>query len=319
MRAIVVHAPGSPEVLQIEEREQPEPGPDQTLIRIRAFGLNRAELFTRQGHSPSVQFPRIIGIECVGEIVEDRSGRFAAGQRVATMMGGMGRSYDGSYAQFVVVPADQVLPLRSQLSWEELGAIPEMYQTANGALRHALRVQSGGTLLIRGGTSSVGMAAIGLGRALGLHVLATTRQPERLHRLREAGAAEALIDDGALAEKLKVSGGADYLLELIGVATLDDSLQCLAEGGRLCMAGILSGSWELNRWNPMEHIPNGRYFTAYSGEGIAADELQDIIDRIEAGELQLHRDRVFRFEEIVQAHHYMESNQATGKCVVSVG
>ncbi len=116
-----------------------------------------------------------------------------------------------------------------------------------------------------------------------------------------------------------MSGGADYLLELIGVATLDDSLQCLAEGGRLCMAGILSGSWELNRWNPMEHIPNGRYFTAYSGEGIAADELQDIIDRIEAGELQLHRDRVFRFEEIVQAHHYMESNQATGKCVVSVG
>ncbi len=322
MRAIVVPHPGGPGVFRYErERPVPTPGPDQVLIRVRAFGLNRAELFTRQGHSPGVEFPRVIGIECVGEVAEDPSGRFAAGTTVATMMGGMGRQYDGSYAEYTVVPIDQVLPVQTGLSWERLGALPEMYQTAQGSLRQALRSesQSGKTLFVRGGTSSVGLAAIALARSYGLRVLASTRQSDRFELLKEQGADVPVLDHGGeLADEIHALGGADYVLELIGTRTLDDSLNCLVAGGRVCVTGILAGEWELNAWNPMAQIPSGCYLTAYSGTGMAAEDLQAIVDAVEADELFVRTDRVFGFDEIVAAHEYMEANRATGKLVVRV-
>jgi NADPH:quinone reductase-like Zn-dependent oxidoreductase len=126
MKAVVIRQAGGPEVLSLEDRPMPSPRPGWVLIRVRAFGLNRSELFTRRGHSPNVRFPRILGIEAVGEVVEAPAGGFAPGDKVATAMGGMGRAFDGGYAEYTLVPASQVQKVETGLDWATLGALPEM-------------------------------------------------------------------------------------------------------------------------------------------------------------------------------------------------
>ena len=251
MKAIVVEAPGGPDVLQIKEVPRPKARPGWVLVAVEAFGLNRAELFTRCGDSgPAVVFPRIIGIECVGRVVEAHNGPLAVGQKVAAMMGGMGRAFDGSYAECVLLPEACVLPIDTDLPWETFGALPEMFQTASGSLRLALGVAAGRTLLIRGGTSSVGLAAAALARELGLTVIATTRRKERSVALHENGALHVLVDEtGRLNDSLRAifPEGVDFVLELVGTATLNDSLAMLRHpGGICCMTGILAGEWQLN-------------------------------------------------------------------------
>lgn len=321
MKAIVVHRPGGPEVLRLETIPIPQPQLGWVRIRIRAFGLNRAELFTRAGDSgAAVKFPRVIGIECVGEVDLDPSGEIRSGQKVAAMMGGMGRAFDGSYAEFTVVPRASVLQIQTELDWPDFAALPEMFQTASGSLQ-ALRVTEDKTILIRGGTSSVGMAAAALARNLGLHVIATTRRAEREYALKDNGADQVLIDSGGpLNRSLRAikEDGVDYVLDLVGTKTLDDSLAMLAPGGTCCMTGILAGSWFLNEWNPMERIRPGTYLTAYSGEGMPEAELQKIVTAVEAGRISVKTDRVFGLKELALAHQYMESNQALGKCVVNL-
>jgi len=175
MKAVVIHKAGGPEALKIEERPVPIVQPGWVVIKVKAFGLNRSELFTRQGHSPTVRFPRILGIEGVG-IVENAPGsEFQSGQMVATAMGGMGREFDGSYAEYTSVPANQVKVIDSTLDWTVLGALPEMIQTAWGSLHVSLQLKAGQSLLIRGGTTSVGLAAAVLAKQQGALVAATTR------------------------------------------------------------------------------------------------------------------------------------------------
>ena len=123
MRAFVIKEPGGPEKLELREVPRPTPRDGWVLIRNRAFGLNRSEWFTRRGESPSVEFPRVLGIECVGEVVAAPGCDLAAGQRVAAMMGGMGRQFDGSYAEYVLVPQQHVFPLKTNLDWRILGAL----------------------------------------------------------------------------------------------------------------------------------------------------------------------------------------------------
>ena len=218
MKAIRVHRPGGPEVLEIEELPRPEPRAGWVRIRVRAFGLNRSEMYTRQGHSPSVQFPRVLGIECVG-VVDDAGGTdLSIGQIVAALMGEMGRAYDGGYAEYTLVPRDRVLPLHTDLTWDVLAALPETYLTAWGSLVEAMQLEIGQTLLIRGATSSVGMAAVSLAKGMGMRVLATTRDPAKADALRQNGVDDVVIDTGRIAEDVKqrVAGGVDALLELIG-------------------------------------------------------------------------------------------------------
>jgi NADPH:quinone reductase-like Zn-dependent oxidoreductase len=320
MKAAVIHAAGGPEALKIEDRPVPVPQRGELLIRVAAFGLNRSELFTRQGHSPNVLFPRILGIEAVGTVAAAPGGEFAPGQMVATVMGGMGRALDGSYAEYTCVPAGQVRAVRTDLPWEILGALPEMLQTVWGALFRGLRLQPGERLLIRGGTTSIGLAAAAIARAHGVQVGATSRHSSSEALVRASGADHFFLDDGAVAETVRGAwkGGADKVLELIGTTTLADSLAAVQEPGIVCMAGMVGDRWSFAQFAPMDVIPTGVSLTTYSG-GVAdflAMPLQELIDQVADGRLPVAAARVFKLDDIVDAHRLKESNQAGGKIVV---
>lgn len=321
MKAVVLHAPGGPEALTIEDRPVPVPRPGEVLIRVEAFGLNRSELFTRQGHSPDVAFPRILGIEAVGTVADAPGGEFEHGQSVATVMGGMGRAFDGGYAEYTCVPAGQVRAFRRHLPWDRLGALPEMLQTAWGALFRGLRLQRGDRLLIRGGTTSVGLAACSMARAHGAEVGATSRHAGSDVLVRGSGAHQFFIDDGKIADMVRQTwaGGADKVLELVGTTTLADSLAAVREPGIVCMTGMVGNRWSLADFAPMDVIPTGVSLTTYSGgvQDFLAMPLQALIDQVEIGELPVRIARVFGMHSIVEAHRLMESNQAGGKIVVT--
>jgi NADPH:quinone reductase-like Zn-dependent oxidoreductase len=320
MKAVVMHEPGGPEVLRIEQRPVPEPREGQVLMRVEAFGLNRSELFTRQGHSPGVAFPRILGIEAVGSVVEAPGGEFQAGQVVATVMGGMGRQFDGGYAEYTVVPASQVQAISTQLPWDRLGALPEMLQTAWGALFRALRLKPGERLLIRGGTTSVGLAAAAIAKGHGIEVGATSRHAAGELLVRAVGVDRFFLDSGAIAETVRREwdGGVDKVLELVGATTLADSLLTTREGGVVCMAGMVGNRWSLSDFAPMDVIPTAVSLTTYSGgvSDFMAMPLQKLVDQVAGGTLPIAAGRVFHIDDIVDAHRTMESNAAGGKIVV---
>jgi NADPH:quinone reductase-like Zn-dependent oxidoreductase len=318
MKAVVIRRAGGPEALEIESVPVPAPRRGEVLIRVKAFGLNRSELFTRLGQSPSVTFPRILGIEAVGVVEEAPGGEFQQGDVVATAMGGMGRSFDGGYAEFTCPPASQVQAIRTHLAWETLGAIPEMLETAWGSLFRALRLQRGERLLVRGGTTSVGLAAAAIAKHHGAVVMATTRRPDREAMLRENGADEVYVDDGQIAAQVTGARRADKVLELIGTSSLLDSLRCCREGGIVCMTGIVGNTWSLDSFSPMEAIPTGVCLTAYAGENddFMRTPLEDLAQQIAAGSLRVPVGRTFHLDQIAEAHRLMEENRAGGKIVV---
>lgn len=322
MKAAVTLRQGNPEVIEIQNRPIPTIKEGWVLIKVKAFGLNRSELFTRQGHSPNVVFPRIQGIECVGLVEKDPSGKLEKGQQVAAIMGGMGREFDGGYAEYVLVPEDIIFSFTSSLPWDILGAIPEMFQTVAGSLQEALEIDKNETLLIRGGTSSIGMLSCQLAKYLGVTVIATTRNESKRQHLLDNGVDHVIIDNGSIKHEVKklFPKGVHKVLELIGTRTLKDSLQCIQAKGMVCMTGILGNEWTMKEFTPMGDIPSMGRLTVYMGEANNMDHsrLQEFISLVEKDTIKLHIDRVFNLEEITTAHNYMEQNLAKGKLVVLI-
>jgi NADPH:quinone reductase-like Zn-dependent oxidoreductase len=320
MKAAVIYEAGGPEVLRMESRPVPVPQPGEVLIQVKAFGLNRSELFTRQGLSPGVVFPPILGIEAVGLVEEAPGAEFNKGEIVATAMGGMGRNFDGGYAEYTCVPVSQVQVIKTSLPWKTLGALPEMLQTAWGSLFKSLRLGRAERLLIRGGTTSIGLAAAAIAKNHGAIVASTTRRPDREQLLRSSGADQVFIDAGAIAEQVKevFPSGVDKVLELIGTTTLGDSLRCAKQRGIVCMTGMVGNKWSFDDFSPMDVIPTSVCLTTYDGgpEDFMLTPLEELVEQVAAGTLQVQVGRVFKLDDIVEAHRYMEENKAGGKIVV---
>ncbi|MDX6253730.1 MAG: NADPH:quinone reductase [Frankiales bacterium] len=321
MRAIVLDAPGPPEALIIRELPTPRPDKGWVLIRVKAFGLNRSELHTRLGLAIGVTFPRVLGIEATGVVAECPGGEFAVGQQVVAMMGGMGRQFDGGYAEYTSVPASQVIPFTSDLPWATLGAVPEMLQTSHGSLTVGLDAQPGQSILIRGGTSSIGLATAVLAKRQGMTVLSTTRNPARADALKAVGVDHVLIDDGAVAPQVRaiLSDGVNTALELVGAPTVRDTLQATAFHGVVCFTGMLSNQWILPDFYPMDYLPRGVRLAAYGGDAgdLPAYVLQEFLDAVSKGEAVVPIDRTYTFDQIVDAHRHMEEGGAVGKIVVT--
>lgn len=321
MRAVVIDAPGGPEVLRLRQLPVPVPAAGEVLIRVEAFGLNRSELHFRRGMGHFGSFPRVPGIEAVGTVEAAPGGEYAVGTQVAALMGGMGRDFDGGYAEYTLVPASNVVPFTSTLDWATIGAVPEMLQTAHGSLTVGVDARRGDTILIRGGTSSVGLACIVLAKQQGMTVIATSRNPDRAERLHAAGADHVVIDTGSIADAVRriVPDGVNGAVELIGTDTLPDTLRATAVHGTVSFSGMLSDVWTIPDFYPMAVIPNGVRLTAYSGEAsdLPASVLQAFLDAVAAGTVRVPIAKVYALEEIVQAHRDMEDGARSGKLVVT--
>jgi NADPH:quinone reductase-like Zn-dependent oxidoreductase len=320
MRAVVLSGPGPVKNLEVTRLPLPEPGPGRVRIRVEAAGLNRSELHTRLGLAEGVTFPRVPGIEATGTVDLDPAGVLAPGQQVVAMMGGMGRTFDGGYAEYAVVPRVQVVPFRSELPWETLGAVPETLQTAYGSLTTGLDLRAGQSLLVRGGTSALGFAATALAKDLGATVLATTRSTDRLAALEDHGVDHPLVDDGEVAAQVRAifPDGVDAALELVGTPTLPDTLAATRVHGTVCFTGMLSNQWLVRDFYPIGYLPTGVRLTAYSGDAtdLPAEVLQRFLDRISSGELSLGPVHVYPLDRVREAHRDLEEGNRVGKLVL---
>jgi NADPH:quinone reductase-like Zn-dependent oxidoreductase len=326
MRAIQIAQFGGPDQLQPVQLPTPVPAPGQALIRVQAFGLNRAETYMRQGLWGEVA--RVPGIECVGIVAAAPGTGLREGDTVAAIMGGMGRTINGSYAEYACVPAGNVVPLRSSLPWADLAAIPESYATAWACLHDNLELRPGQTLLVRGASSALGQAATNIAAHAGAQVIATTRRPAALETLlKDNGARHVIEEQPSLAAAVRAiaPGGVDAVLDLVGNTTLLDSLALAARPGRVCQAGFLGGLGPLAGFLPLQHLPPRVQLSffgsfAFGSPGFELDRvpLQQIVERVEQGHYRARPARVFSFEDIVGAHEYLESGTGTGKAVVTV-
>ncbi len=323
MKAIVIKAYGGPEQLSIEEIPDPQPQAGEVLIRVRAFGINRAETYMRCGVWGDVA--RVSGIECVGEIVEDTTGQSTPGQMVAAIMGGMGRTINGSYAEYVTLPAGNVFPLQTGLDWAELAAIPESYATAWSCLHDNLSLQEGDVVLVRGGTSALGQAAINIASHVrNVTVLATTRNPDHLPLLESLGCDTGLIDQPELSQEVRslYPDGVNSVMDIVGNTTLKDSLKMVKKGGSVCNAGFLGGGDPLS-FNPLTDMPSSVNLNFFASFMLGSKDfpltdipMQTIVDRVAQGIYHARPAHIFPFETVGKAHEMMESNGAPGKIVV---
>jgi NADPH2:quinone reductase len=325
MRAIVRQRYGGPEELVIQEVPDPRPAPGQVVVEIKAFGLNHAELYFRQGIWGDVA--RISGIECVGLVHADPDERFQPGQKVFALMGGMGRTINGSYAEYTQVPAANVVPIKSDLPWAELAAIPESYATAWTCLHRNLGLTEGQVLLVRGATSALGQAAVNIAAQSGVRVIATTRNPERLASLELLGAEVAMLGVPDLARQVRELhlGGIDAVLELVGNSTILDSLAMVRPGGHVCLAGFLGGGDPISAFEPLRHMPSGVHFSFFGSFTFGTTDcpltdipFQKIVNRVTDGVYKAKPAEILAFDKIREGHRLMESSRVNGKIVITL-
>jgi NADPH:quinone reductase-like Zn-dependent oxidoreductase len=321
MQAIFRKKFGGPEVLYIRDIPEPEPKDGRAVIEVKAFGLNHAELHMRRGEWAEIA--DVSGIECVGIVKSCPGGEFPVGAKVAALMGGLGRTINGSYAEYTRAPVSNIALIDADLPWAELAAIPESYATAWTCLFRNLEIERGQLHVIRGATSSFGQAALKMAVNAGVRVIATTRNPDRFAKLEKLGAERCEIEQRDLSQHIPEAKKIDSVLDLAGNTVMLDSLAMLRRGGRSCLAGWLGGLDPIRDFNPLLQMASGVYLTFFGsfvfgtpGFPLSDVPLGQIAADAAAGRLDVKPTRVFRFEEIQDAHRVMEANQAGGKIVV---
>ena len=340
MKAVLLEKPCNAEDLKISKIPIPIVKSGWVLVKIKAFGINRAEILTRNGHSPSVKLPRVIGIECVGIVEDPSDSDFNKGETVFSIMNGMGRDFDGSYAEYSLIPSNQVYKIDFNLlsslknfpkecygdienseflKGAKIAAYPELYYTAYGSLFKSLKLESKETLFIRGGTSSVALAAMQLSKALNVKIIATTRNPSKEAFLKENGVDIVLIEDEFLEKNLfkYYPNGVDKILELIGTSTLKSSLKLIKKSGIVCMTGCLGG-WILNNFEPLDDIISESYLTSFNSTFVDKNTLEEMFEFIKNNNISPNISKIFTFDKISEAHKYLESNKSNGKVVVVI-
>ncbi|MBQ9647858.1 MAG: zinc-binding dehydrogenase [Oscillospiraceae bacterium] len=315
MKAVLLDKVTPAEQVALTEVDIPQVKPGWVLVKVRAFGMNHSEQILRLSEigEDYIQKPIIPGIECVGEIADASDSALTAGQKVIALMGGMGRSFHGSYAEYALLPAGHVFAVESELPWERLAAVPETYFTAWGSLFEGLRLQADDTLLIRGATCALGYAAIQLAKALGCKVIATTHRGSKLPLLGEAD--EAILDGGALYQKKL---GATKALDLVGPKYLRDTLFSVEQGGIVCSTGILGGVFALHQFDPIKEIPNGVYLTGFFSNYPTQRTVDDIFAFLKQHQLEPAIGACYDFDNIRDACVALDGGKVNGKIVVTV-
>ena len=319
MKAIVINGCCKAEDLHISEIPTPQVKPGWVLVKVRAAGLNHSEALMRlyEADRDYIHTPIVPGIECVGEVADASDSGLRVGDRVIAIMGGMGRSFDGSYAEYALLPATHVFRVDTDLDWTSLAAVPETYFTAHGSLFESLRLEASDTLLVRGATSTVGMAAVQLAKAVGARVIAACRRESSFEKLQAAGADHCVIDDERLSEH-PWAERPNKMLELVGIKTLDDSLRTVTEPGYVCHTGNLGFVFTASDFNPIKDIPNGVYLTSFYSNYPTQAVIDDLFRLIRRGGIRPLYSKVFGMDEIATAHKLLETGGAGGKIVLRV-
>ena len=309
MKAVVLDKITEGKDIVLSEVPVPEVRPGWVLIKVKAFGLNHSEKLLRLNEirADYIQKPVIPGIECVGEVVDPSDTDLTAGQKVAALMGGMGRSFNGSYAEYALLPRRIVFKIESDLPWDMLGAVPETYFTAWGSLFECLHLTAKDTLLIRGATCALGYASLQIAKALGCKVIATTHREDKLPLI--------VIDDGKLTGKV---GGVTKALDLIGPRNLKDTLTAVEKGGIVCQTGLLGGVYALNGFDPIKDIPNGIYLTGFFSNYPTQQIMDEIFAFLKEKKLVPVSGKVFDFENVCEAGTAQDEGKVNGKIIIRV-
>lgn len=320
MKAVVITHTCQASDLHLSDEPIPKVKSGWVLIRVKAFGINHSEVLLRQfeANRPYIHKPIIPGIECVGEIADKSDSRFVNGERVIALMGGMGRSFNGSYAEYVLMPESHVFTVDSSLPWDELAAIPETFYTAYGSLFLSLQLNQADTLLIRGGTSSVGLDAIQLAKAIGAKVIATTRSERKTDYLLQVGAEAVIIEGKDFRKRFlkEFPKGVTKVLELTGASTILESLRITALHGVVCHTGLLGNVFSLKDFDPIKEIPSGVYLTGFYSNTPTQRLINEMMELIENHNIHPVIAAKFSLDEIAKAHELAEKRGQIGKIVV---
>ena len=315
MKAVVVETPGDINQLRYMEVSRPKVKPGWSLIKVKGFGINHSEIVTRQGLSPSVKFPRILGIECVGEIsISTDSDRIPVGQKVVSLMGEMGRAFDGSYAEYTLVPNKQIYPIKTSLDWISLATLPESYYTAYGSLLN-LRIVADETILVRGGSSGVGLAFVNLVKAKfpTCILTAATRNITKKRSLLDYGYDHIVLD---INNSLQTNDRYSKVLELVGPKTIKDTFKHVQAGGIVCSTGQLGGQWSLENIDPIIDFATNSYLTSFYSNNVSENILNNLLEYINTYNIKIRPEKIFKLSELQQAHNFLESSQNLGKVIV---
>jgi NADPH:quinone reductase-like Zn-dependent oxidoreductase len=318
MKAIRIHEDGGPEVLRYEDAPDPEPAPGEVLVRLRAASLNHLDLWIRKG-LPSVPKPRILGADGAG-IREDTGERVVInpglehGERITVI----GEHMDGTHAELIAVPGSNVYPLPDELSFEDAAAFPLVFETAYRLLVTKAQLQEGEWVLLWGIGSGVASAGLAIAKALGARALVTSSSDEKLERAQELGADatvnHATGDVAATVKETTGGKGVDVVLEHVGKATWQTSLQSARAGGRIVVCGATTGP------NPPAALHRiwWKQLTIYGSTMGTKADFEGAYDLIKSGRAKPVVDSVFPLAEARAAHERMEAAEQFGKIVLTI-